>query len=264
MIELIHLPAFCLGIQEQLQKTASGVMDTTKGENIIPQLKKQSKWRYAHSDTGLKLSDGHNVYSFDVPLNFPAEDTRITKLEGHNVLNFEEGANNKGVAQIHHSSPNSLYVTLADGKGNPTFKLEHEHNEQWRYSPSRKFADKLKRFTETSNVEDAFHPVDAEALIHGGTEHIKKAYFDATDAANGLRALGTGAAGLMAFKATHPLTAASLAVAAANAGSHVAESLSPSYSRQIIMNPKKALGRKFTFPVLASLGTTAAYQGMMH
>jgi hypothetical protein len=43
-------------------------------------------------------------------------------------------------------------MTLADGSNNPTFMLQHEEGQNWRYSPSKKFLAKLKA------VKDAITP----------------------------------------------------------------------------------------------------------
>lgn len=195
-----HIPSFFLGIKEELlkaarcwegyepvpgkepysndscrpiakkkktiAKTAVSLESSPINENILPNINKQTKWKYVRTKGGLKLSDGNLVYSFGVPDEYPTEDARVSRLEDDNILNFENDAIEKGTAQIHRSSPNNLYLTLANGKLNPTFILSHEQGKNWRYSPTKKFIEKIK--TMVNQIPETLNKtinIDTDALM---------------------------------------------------------------------------------------------------
>jgi hypothetical protein len=158
----------------------------------------------------LKLTDGNLVYSFGgFPEEYPAEDARISRMTDDNILNFENDAASKGTAQIHRSSPDNIYMTLATGGDNPTFMLQHEGGQNWRYSPSKKFLAKLKAMQtakETLQPEQAATTefkndsvlIDPESLMLGGKDAVKEAFdlaagegifHNATDAAESINSL---------------------------------------------------------------------------
>lgn len=195
-----HIPSFFLGVKEELLKTARcwegyepvpgkepyandscrpiskkkkeikkasvALENSPINENILPNIDKQTKWKYVKTKGGLKLSDGNLVYSFGVPDEYPTEDSRVSRLEDDNILNFENDALEKGTAQIHRSSPNNLYLTLANGKLNPTFILSHEQGKNWRYSPTKKFIEKIKAMVNQipESLNKTIH-IDTEALM---------------------------------------------------------------------------------------------------
>jgi hypothetical protein len=171
------MPAFYLGVKEGLEKKSFDVSSMPVNENILPSLSSQAKWKYVRTKDGLKLSDGNLVYSFGgFPENYPSEDTRISRLTDDNILNFEKDHVSKGTAQIHRSSPDNIYMTLADGSKNPTFMLQHETGQNWRYSPSKKFLEKLKAVQTASNSKDSDQTlVDPESLMMGGIDSVKQA-----------------------------------------------------------------------------------------
>jgi hypothetical protein len=175
----LNLPAFYLGIQEELQKFAAfDVSSMPLNENILPTLSSQAKWKYVRTKDGLKLSDGNLVYSFGgIPSDLPHEDTPVSRLANDNILDFEKDSVGKGTAQIHRSSPDSIYMTLADGSQNPTFMLNHEGGQQWRYSPSKKFVEKLKKMREQALSPGAAENVSVEpsALIDAASDMGKQA-----------------------------------------------------------------------------------------
>jgi hypothetical protein len=188
--------------KKKKEKKAVDLGTMPVNENILPNIKNQAKWRFVRTKDGLKLSDGNLVYSFGgFPEEFPAEDTRLARSSDDNILNFENDAISKGTAQIHRSSPDNIYMTLATGKHNPTFMLQHEEGKNWRYIPSKKFVEKLKKLesplpstpreeviSEPKAVEQNMMLIDPDALFDGGTDTIKKAFeglgLDADDLAN--------------------------------------------------------------------------------
>jgi len=188
-MQKVNMPAFYLGVIEELQKEAflkSAGMELHSmpvNENILPNLANQAKWKYVKTKAGLKLSDGNLVYSFGMPDKYPSEDAKVQRLEDDNILNFEKDMLRKGTAQIHRASPDNIYMTLADGAHNPTFMLQHEEGKNWRYSPSKKFLQKLKALDESSRgqqkpTQDAnsFVHMDPESMLHGAKDHIKHAF----------------------------------------------------------------------------------------
>jgi hypothetical protein len=159
-------------------------------ENILPNITNQAKWKYVRTKDGLKLSDGNLVYGFGgFPEEYPAEDARVNRLADDNILNFENDAISKGTAQIHRSSPDNIYITLANGAHNPTFMLQHEEGKNWRYSPSKKFIEKLKAVKntinpvtqETKKEQPATETsdstlIDPSSLFKGASDFLKEAY----------------------------------------------------------------------------------------
>jgi len=189
----VNMPAFYLGVVEELQKEASikaagmELHSMPVNENILPNLSNQAKWKYVKTKDGLKLSDGNLVYSFGMPGEYPSEDTQVQRLEDDNILNFENAALRKGTAQIHRASPDNIYMTLADGAHNPTFMLQHEHGKSWRYSPAKKFLQKLKALEKTTAAppqqEDSSEGsqsgnvlLDPNSLMAGASDTLKQAY----------------------------------------------------------------------------------------
>jgi hypothetical protein len=127
-------------------------------------------------------------------------------------------------------------MTLADGARNPTFMLQHEEGQNWRYSPSKKFLAKLqaiknstapieqkeKESTSPTQIENTVL-IDPESLLKGAEDLYKLAsnaqHFsagkDSTYLSNLIKVLGYGSAALAkGFANTakdHPiLTGASL------------------------------------------------------
>ena len=128
------------------KQAAFDVTSMPSNENILPNISSQAKWKYVRTKDGLRLSDGNHVYSFGgFPEEYPSEDTKLNRLKDDNILDFEKDMVSKGTAQIHRSSPDNIYLTLATGSHNPTFMLQHEGEQTWRYSPTRKFVEKLKK-----------------------------------------------------------------------------------------------------------------------
>ena len=167
-------------------------------ENILPNISKQSKWKYVRTKDGLKLTDGNLVYSFGgFPESFSADDSRVSRLNDDNILDLEKDMKSKGTAQIHRSSPDNIDMTLADGSQNPTFMLQHEEGKNWRYSPSKKFLAKLKAISDITKKENPDLPevvnVNPESMMDAASDAgVKLANLSMNMTAEDLANAGTG------------------------------------------------------------------------
>jgi len=255
----IYLPAFYLGAKEELDKHAAMQMDSMPvNENILPTISKQTKWRYVRTKDGLKLTDGNLVYSFGgLPEEFPAEDARISRHEDDNILNFDKDAVSKGTAQIHRASPDNIYMTLANGAHNPTFMLQHEGGKNWRYSPAKKFMQKLKAMSAAQQSAPETVNVDPAAMLEGAEDTIKQAsmlslpsmgagMLTADSAALGLQNLGNGVAAAGQWMGRHPV--------ASGVGIYgLARNMVPKFRQQIFTHPERYYrNRDALLPVAAA------------
>jgi hypothetical protein len=269
-MQQVYLPAFYLGVHEELEKyarcwsgyepvpgkkpytedscrpagskkdkekkAATDMNSMPVNENILPSINSQAKWKYVRTKDGLKLTDGNLVYSFGgFPDEYPAEDARVSRMTDDNILNFENDALSKGTAQIHRSSPDNIYMTLATGAENPTFMLQHEGGQNWRYSPSKKFLAKLKALKASQPVEAKQETISAQpqeehsasdsvlldptSFMDGAKQEVKKAFdlaagegifHNATDAANSIHSalsnVGEAGKNFVAETAAHPIS----------------------------------------------------------
>lgn len=209
-------------MQSTIAKTAVDLSGMPINENILPNIKSQAKWKFVRTKEGLKLSDGNLVYSFGgFPEEFPTEDSKVSRLSDDNILDFDKDSVASGTAQIHRSSPDNIYLTLATGQDNPTFMLQHEGGKEWRYSPSKKFVEKLKRLGKdikgTSQVKEEYSPViedtvllDPKSLLEGAKEEIKAAEltldWDRGDVADFLKGTFNRIGDIPSTLANHPVT----------------------------------------------------------
>jgi len=239
-------------------------------ENILPTLSNQAKWKYVRTKDGLRLSDGNLVYSFGgLPEEYPAEDSKVSRLADDNILNFENDALNKGTAQIHRSSPDNIYMTLANGSHNPTFMLQHEGGQNWRYSPAKKFAQKLKAMKESlGNQQTENIHVDPAALVDAASDEGQKiASYDSNSLANLMvNAKNTASGYLNDYvneNAEHPLRSFIGHYIAARGVHHIIDELHPERAEEIRRDPAKLQNRRIrslvesSVPVLASLAYKA-------
>lgn len=179
-------------------KTSMDLSSMPMNENILPNISKQSKWKYVRTKDGLKLTDGNLVYSFGgFPENFSSDDARVSRMSDDNILDFEKDMISKGTAQIHRSSPDNIYMTLADGSQNPTFMLQHEEGKNWRYSPSKKFLAKLKAISDITKKENPDLPevvnVNPESMMDAASDAgVKLANLSMNMTAEDLANAGTG------------------------------------------------------------------------
>lgn len=179
-------------------KTSMDLSSMPMNENILPNISKQSKWKYVRTKDGLKLTDGNLVYSFGgFPESFSADDSRVSRLNDDNILDLEKDMKSKGTVQIHRSSPDNIYMTLADGSQNPTFMLQHEEGKNWRYSPSKKFLAKLKAISDITKKENPDLPevvnVNPESMMDAASDAgVKLANLSMNMTAEDLANAGTG------------------------------------------------------------------------
>lgn len=280
MLTHVYMPAFYLGVQEELEKAArlleKEAVDLNSmpvNENILPSLSGQAKWKYVRTKDGLKLSDGNLVYGFGgLPEEYPSEDARVSRSEIDNILDFEKDSIGKGTAQIHRSSPDNVYMTLADGKHNPTFMLQHEEGKNWRYSPSKKFVAKLKAMqervkpemgdlTESSEVEQpSTSVINTTSLMEGADNHLKQAFeMDADSASESLKSLLHGAGNLgQSFIDSHaamPVTSLVGGYAASKGVSKLLDNINPDRVSDRAMNPDKRTSHEIWSAAPAALAT---------
>lgn len=274
-------PAPVQPVQPGFGKVALDMGNMPVNENIFPSLGSQAKWKYARTKDGLKLSDGNLVYSFGgFPEHYPSEDVKVSRAADDNILNFENDALSKGTAQIHRSSPDNVYMTLADGSHNPTFMLQHEEGKTWRYTPSKKFVEKLKKLQplkEVSSVSENKAPEEAEepayyadstlldpaSLFAGARDAAKTASFapehgafDSESAAAMLKGLvhrGQDAFGRYAdYVGEHPAASAIGTYAALKGVDALRTLANPERDMERVLNPRVRTRREL-WPVAASL-----------
>jgi hypothetical protein len=324
-MQQIYLPAFYLGVHEELQKqarcwegyetvpgkepysedscrpkkskkekkAATDLSSMPVNENILPNIDRQAKWRYVRTKDGLKLSDGNLVYSFGgFPEQYPSEDSRVSRMTDDNILNFENDALSKGTAQIHRSSPDNIYMTLATGGDNPTFMLQHEGGQNWRYSPSKKFIAKLKAMESGSptqvapavapeSVKEEEHPqvnsvlIDPASLMSGGQDAIKQAFDlssnggifnDATDAANsinaGLSSIGEFGKGMISSMSEKPITSIARSLIGAKIFNDIRDKINPERVHERMIDPR-ARTDSLVWPLAGAVAPVVASSAIM-
>ena len=175
----LDIEAFSLGIVDRLRDkhAASNIFDLGMNENILPTFHGQKNWRYVQTPEGLRLSDGEKVYGFDLK-DFGGETGRVQKMDDIPLLDFERDKTLGGTAQIHRSSPDSLYLTLANGRDNPTFRLEHDEGKSWKYIPSKKMIKRLEQLRthgDQKGPSDVSPKIDQEAFMQGAMDQMKTA-----------------------------------------------------------------------------------------
>jgi hypothetical protein len=176
----LHIDAFALGASDYLKEkqAASNIFDIGMNENILPTFNSQKNWKYVQAPDGLRLSDGERVYGFDLK-DFGGEMSRVEKMNDIPLLDFEADKVRGGTAQVHRASPDSLYLTLANGMDNPTFRLEHDEGKKWKYIPSKKMIERLQQLKshgDQKGPEGVSAPkVDLDSLMQGGIDGVKTA-----------------------------------------------------------------------------------------
>ena len=314
-MQKVYLDAFYLGVREELEKAARcwegyepvpgkeaysedscrpkkakkekkafDVSSMPLNENILPNISNQTKWKYVRTKDGLRLTDGNLVYSFSgFPEEYSSEDLPVSRAQDDNILDFEKDAIGKGTAQVHRSSPDNIYMTLADGAKNPTFMLQHEGGQTWRYSPSKKFIAKLKALGETENsspakqeaasgekIQESAMLLDPESLLKGASCFMKEAMdpahasfnFDQEDLANFIRRVGYGAADLggkaVDTAANHPLATGAALYGAARGVGAIRDALDPERKKLREIDPVEKLQSELGNIAFAALPTLAA------
>mgnify|MGYP000202133133 FL=1 len=114
------------------------IFNTNTG-SIFPTLETQSKWKYARTKGKLQLHDGNTIHQFSFGEDEKGDqDFPMTKIEDASYFDFGKEMETSGTAQVHRANPGHIYVTLHDGKTNPTFNIKHVNEMTWRASPKLK------------------------------------------------------------------------------------------------------------------------------
>jgi hypothetical protein len=254
----LYLDEFIWGVQDQLCSKTASLISTMPNENILPSFEAQRKWRYVLTPEGMRLSDGDKVYGFALPEPAMREIAEIDKLEDSNLLDFEKNKLTGGTAQVHRSSPDQLYVTLADGRLNPTFTLEHSRDKKWKYIPSKKLQTRLEQLARnTAPVE-----VDPAQVLVGGVDMLKSAMpsFNLDlDGASDMVNKGLSIGGkILDFKGSHPLLMGLGTLWGARKLSQLQGHFNPEYAAEMAQAPGKRFNREIGLPLMASLAVPAA------
>lgn len=165
---------FIDGFRQKLKKanempTIPTVFTTDTG-SIFPTSETQTKWKYAKKGGKLQLHDGNIIHQFSFSEDEKGDqDFPMTKIEDASYFDFGKDMDSTGTAQVHRSNPGHIYVTLHDGKTNPTLNIKHVNEMTWRASP------KLKKKAE--ETLDSFRQgiKDKLAFLNGLTQGIQTA-----------------------------------------------------------------------------------------
>lgn len=250
----VYLEDLLDGMQVSLRqvKQADSFFDSAH-QTFFPFLDKQTKWKYSRTKDSLRLHDGQTVYHFSLPSYPIKEDTKLTRHTDVDSADFEKDSIQTGMAQVHRADPGSIYMTLQDGKDNPTFRIEHESENFWRLIPKKK--------------EKAAFDVDPDDFIKGAELEFKRAGIE--DIANGI---GNGVvnAGKWAYndfldKGNNPWSHAAVSLAS-SAGLDLLRRkyfLTPTERAYEDQHPSKRLGLIYGLPLALSLGTSALSKNVM-
>jgi hypothetical protein len=245
----LDLHAFALGVISGLEKSAEigSVLGSHMGENILPTFEGQRKWKYRETPEGLRLSDGNHVWSFGIH-GFGGEVSKVPRIPDVGILDFERGGKG-GTAQVHRSSPDSVYLTLHNGRENPTFYLEHQEGQNWRYIPGKRLRKMLASQPQASSI-----PVDPESLLEGAEKMAFDMGLGANDMNNLLwKGVGLGK-GLLSGAAAHPL----LTIGGVLGGGLLLHGLrkrtNPQYRMESMMDPSKEVQNGVALPLLVGGG----------
>lgn len=148
------------GIKAAVKQADTGLFSTPNSVSLFPTSNTQAKWRYSKGEKFLKLHDGNVVHHFELPQGESQEhDFPLHRHDDGSHAEFESGATATGFAQVHRSDPGSIYVTLHDGKTNPTYTLRHTGERDWRATP--KFRKKKELVLENLAPETITESVKA-------------------------------------------------------------------------------------------------------
>jgi hypothetical protein len=253
----LHLDAFTLGFKDKLseKKASSNFLDNMANENILPTFSGQKHWKYVKTPEGLRFTDGDKVYGFGLK-DYTGETQRIPKLDDIPYLGWDHNKSEGGTLQVHRSSPDSIYMTLANGRENPTFVMEHEEGKNWKYLPNKKMIKRLESLK--APIEEVIPGVDPEALLTGGNETFKTASFSdgtglfgSAEGANQALWKGINAGkGMLQGMGNHPL----LTIGGITLGglllNHLRKRLSPAYNQEAANNPGKNFNNGLALPLL--------------
>lgn len=250
----LDLAQFQMGVEDALIEKNAAIIESGVNENILPFLTGQRKWRYVLTQEGLRLSDGERVYGFALPDPSLGEMSEVAKLDDVGLHEFEKDKISGGTAQVHRASPDNIYLTLADGRANPTFTLEHSSGRNWRYLPSKKLIERKAQILQPAVEVPEVNP---EALLESVAAPIKTADFSmgwdlnqANDFVQG--GLGIGKK-LIDMKATYPALLTLGGVLAGKKMSDFRKSVSPEYAEMLAAQPGKRWNRELGLPLLSGL-----------
>lgn len=151
----------CLVFQKYAEQSVDG--------GIFPALTQQAKWRYARYPEMLQLTDDQNVYGFKTPKDIPENgEFPLELLKNIPLQNFGEGAEEAGLAQIHRSSPESLYFTLQEGQKNPTYTFSRKDG-SWKGVSKKRLKKAIKALVEANPQ------IDPAAVVEGLKTGMEKA-----------------------------------------------------------------------------------------
>jgi hypothetical protein len=264
----LDLAAFSLGFNDRLNEksaSSSNFLDHAANENILPSFNNQTNWKYVKTPEGIRLSDGNHVFGFGLK-DFGGEQSRVEKLNDVSILDFEKDKLHGGTAQIHRSSPHSVYMTLATGRDNPTFVLEHDEGKSWRYIPSKKMIKRLEalKALEAQNIP----AVDEEAMLKGASEMInsyirkgeltKLAWGDgllgSPEQAGNMLYQGVNAVkGGLASMNTHPMITIGRTMLGGMLLNRLKRNYNPAYNQEMLQHPGKEINRTILLPALTGL-----------
>jgi hypothetical protein len=107
--------------------------------NTFPNITSQTKWQFARQDGHIHLTDGLQVYSFNLPEGEKEDAFPAKKIEQSNFQFKDKGQS----AQIHRADPGQIYLTLHNGKNNKTYTIKHDYEDNWKFIPKQKKIDKI-------------------------------------------------------------------------------------------------------------------------
>ena len=256
----LYLDAFTLGFKDRLaeKEASSNFLDHMANENILPTFSGQKHWKYVRTPEGIRFTDGDKVYGFGLK-DFTGESQRVSKLDDIPYLGWDHNKSEGGTLQVHRSSPDSIYMTLANGRENPTFVIEHEEGKNWKYLPSKKMIKRLESLKAPS--EEVIPGVNPESLLHGGEEAVKVAslydgtgIFGSAQGANEALWKGiNGGKGMLQSMGSSPGNAL-LTIGGVTLGglllNHLRKKFSPQYNQKMIQNPGANWNNSIGLPLL--------------
>lgn len=138
----LYINEFIEGMLEKLAE--SSLFDNNNNSSsILPTLGAQARWACHKHENKLSLHDGRVIHTYELPEKYnPEESFIVKKVDDMPMHLFPE---NTSAAQVHYSSPVSLYFTLQDGKHNPTYKFKYVQDNTWHAIPKTKKAIKIDK-----------------------------------------------------------------------------------------------------------------------
>ena len=170
----LYLEKFAEGLKEAMEdhQKSHNVFDI-KGGSMFPHSENQRLWTYSRTPKGLHLADGQHTYTFQGDLS-PEAETMLEKHPDVPLPDMYKDSISRGKAQVHRSSPGSIYFTLQEGKRNPTYTLRHSSDNKWVAVP--KSTKAKKQMAEEPFIAN----VNLEHVKEGMTRELNN-YFSETN-----------------------------------------------------------------------------------